>query len=132
MTNNNWGWYHSDDRERWSGPFTTRDEAIAEGRVCGSGYVCRARKGYYDLKVFDADDVIDRLDDFNSETTDPDGDGVLGHLSSEQRKDLETTIRDTLSSFCARHNINLDTWAFVETDSEEAINYEEETSNEPS
>ena len=108
-------WWYSQDEERWNGPETSREAAIAEGRGEYPGeqfMIVEAETDDYDMTV-DADLILDVISDRNEERTDPDGDGPFDQVTRMQKDDLAMRVNAAIVTWVRVHNISIRAWAFV-------------------
>jgi hypothetical protein len=122
----NFQWWRSCDGEHFLGPYDTRQEAVDELDGYG-GEVAECSPGQFDLS-FDADDILQRIEEDNYERNDPDGDSeIFLDVTKEDKKELENLLRTALQRWIAARNIGLaHCWAFSEIRNRERIPSDEE------
>lgn len=118
-----WQWYWSADGERFHGPFTSREEAIEEGRESdeeGVGFeIVEATKGRLQTAIFR--DLDQKLDDANEDNGDPDGETIAAQVTDVEWLDLETRLNDAIAKWADVNVIHKLVWTFATTRNRESI-----------
>jgi hypothetical protein len=119
-----WQWWHSQDEERWQGPFPDREAAVAEGRDSYGDegfYVCEACQEDHSVFQVDAVDLLERLAEQHYELADPDGDGLFPAVSAKQAIELGRELTDVLHRWVVRHGIKTGIYHFADSRHQEII-----------
>jgi len=116
-------WWFSQDRERWQGPFTTKNEAIRKGHgtyANESFYICEARLEDYHQMVVDPEEVLEQLADrymeFSSEEH-----GLFEDVSATNKATLGGMLTKTLHEWIDAYQIKTGIYMFAESRNEETI-----------
>lgn len=109
--------------ESYSGPFDSRDQAIAQalsedGKECGYTIVEADRSKASD-DIFDADWILESYEEKNEECWGEDGADIMA--SGHQRRDLEQMLAAALAAWFEKHGNRPRPWAFGTTRNEEYI-----------
>jgi hypothetical protein len=121
-------WYYSlNGGESFYGPHDTRDEVIEVGNDEADGgpfEICEATKGRLNTALFH--DVAEKLDDWNDDNSNPDGDPISAKLSKADWSDLEDRLNAAVKAWADERDIHRYVWAFEETRNHETIEREKE------
>ena len=107
-------WWYSQDEERFNGPCSDREEAIAEGRCNydGEGFmIVEADQGDYHIEVTGGD-MLELLDGKNDDRGDPDGDPPFYSVTDKQAADLAAMVNSAIKRWVHKHRIDVRAWAF--------------------
>jgi hypothetical protein len=106
-------WWWSRDEERFTGPCSSRAEAIMEAWADDADqpcYICQAEQGAIRTDIFQGYRIAEDFDDANEENCDPDGDGISSWTKAEKWHSLADRLNGIVGAF-AREN-GLRSWAF--------------------
>lgn len=119
-------WHTQDDDGAWSGPFATRDDAIADAQGDYGDdepfLICQAEQGCYSLGCFDGDDILERLADYNEEKVNEDGEIFhTANISPAMKRDLGDMVARAILEWTVKHSISITAWAFAAQGPSESI-----------
>lgn len=116
MSDNTFEWWAAigGEPEMYDGPFSSREDAIAQmededGEIYGFT-VCEADKQVLSFHVFDAGEVLEKVEEHNNECWGDDGMNVAP--THAQEDDLEAALAATVRDWMQRHNLLPSVWAF--------------------
>lgn len=120
----NWHWWYSDNEERYSGPCSSREEAIEMGRDEYHGeqfIICEAFTSSYRLRV-DYYSLMDLFDHHNQDLDDPDGDSTMNTIATGvQQRALIDAVNIAIDHWIVEHGINMRAFMFQGMRNEETI-----------
>ena len=121
MNEQEWKWYSGPDGETFtSGPFNTREQAIAELDGEG-GYVILARKVPLRLSgYFDVDTFLEQAEESAYDMANEDGDPLFD-VTKDQQEDLQARVRTAIEAWQYAHGLTFMPWSFSETKNLEKI-----------
>lgn len=125
MGDGNFQWWAAtgQDPESYDGPFSTREEAVAQmmaedGRECGYT-VIEADKAIARSDIFDAGMIYERYEEYNEECWGEDGADF--HTTREQDRDLERMLTEAFDAWFVKHGTRPRAWCFGETRNQQYV-----------
>ena len=109
-------WWLSIDRERWEGPYATREAAVADGASYyddgSSFYVCEAEQEGHNVLHIDADRVLTDLSYQYEELGDPDGDGLFATVEPNEMTILSQRLTAVLHAWIEEYGVKTGIFTF--------------------
>lgn len=125
MKNENWSWWVGHDEERYHTECDTREEAVRiASEEQDGGYICEALKpSNIELsEFFDAERFLEEADDkAYDDHGDPEGGEPLFDISIEDRKELQSAVRDAIKKWQDNNGLVFTGWQFQKMRHEEYI-----------
>ena len=117
-------WWHTrHEDERWNGPYKTREDAIAGGRVeygADNFEICEAEQGMYRTPCFY--EIEELMNNINEELIDPNGDGIFrAGLPPYKKIVLEHAVREAIQTWMELNGMRATAWAFENMRNQETI-----------
>lgn len=122
MKTTEWKWYSGTSNEVYSATHDTREEAVAEAKAMGGGYICEACKPVIRIADFiNFECAIEEADERCSEDYgNEDGDPII-ELSTSQMQSLIDALRAAAEKWQDDNAVTFKPWVFHEVRNEERV-----------